>query len=729
LRSLCRGGANNCHGVRPIWGALLLASIIACNAASAGEYTVERINGVLTPESQANLAELLALAQKAPRNLVVLLNVANTETDLGTLAGINQQKAAVALAMDAFVARYGSNLIIPAPNSTDYAPLVKAQLTPVLSATFNFDAIAQLATDPLVVSFEGTTGQRMFLAGTNAELQISQLPPAIAATAQHMVAVVDMGVDTNHAHLSGRALGGACFGSPQKYLRATRPLGPDLCALNNSIVTYNQPGQPAPAGFACKNNTNYQMTNCGHGTHVAGIAVGGVIAPNSAGMAPTTPYLSVQATSLVANEIDSIPYEHGVQTINLVRALDWVFENRNAGGKTLAAVNLSLGEYPYVSPSACQNDNKSTTISINRLIQYGVSVVAATGNFGGGTAPFGMAYPACLTDVLSVGAIDRTGNAASTYSTFGFGGATPKAAKLLAPGGSDTGVGIAACSPNSAICAPALSPSGVAGAQQEQRYGTSMSAPHVAGLIARLRDQLSADRAQIEALLVETGTPVNVTLFGNSQPDVIPKIAPLAAFKAGSEVQNLSTQAQCASSQISWSTPRYFPPTSYSIRTASTQAGLASAPVINIGNTSSYNLNASTWINVRANRSNNREGAWSTALQVTVTPCAPGAIRSFIADRIGTGSGYFCWGATANTSSYQMEDRPIGSAFTGQATISAIAGLNTAGSLDPLDFPDVKAKVRACNSSGCGDWSAEAELRDRDTMSLPPPGYQSPCPL
>jgi len=307
-----------------------------------------------------------------------------------------------------------------------------------------------------------------------------------------------------------------------------------------------------------------------------------------------------------------------------------------------------------------------------------------------------------------------------------------KLASVVAPGGDLAGAEDTSpdpCALNDANTGPVCAATKNNAQSREQRSGTSMSAPIMAGLITRLAHRFpNRSGVQIAELLVSTGAQFAYTVGAPN----IPRVRPLKAFQIAStprELTSLSVSTNCSSSLISWQIPEIMQATGYRYRTAVDFDALAFAAITQVPNTNSQIINVPTGhtlvqvlaFDVQGN------GSWSDPVIIQRAPCAPATIRNFVADRIGSGSGYFCWGSTANTTSYQVEDRPIGSAFTGQPTVNAISGLNYAGSLDPFSFPDVRAKVRACNNSGCGDWSAEAELLDRNIMSLPPPDYISPC--
>ena len=261
--------------------------------------------------------------------------------------------------------------------------------------------------------------------------------------------------------------------------------------------------------------------------------------------------------------------------------------------------------------------------------------------------------------------------------------------------------------------------------------GTSMAAPQVTGILARLRDrfpQLSV--TQVEELLLRSGLPITASV-GN-QTYVVPRIRPLQAYEIASKPRAFTStvvSSNCTTSQISWQIPEIMQAIGYRYRTAVDFGALAAATITTVPNTISQIINVPTGhtlVQILAFDSQG-DGSWSDPVLILRAPCVPATISNLVADRIGTGPGHFCWGSIANATSYQMEDQPLGSAFTGRATVDAITDLNHPGSLDPFNFPDVKAKVRACNLSGCGGWSPEAQLTDRDIMSLPPPDFISPC--
>src|SRR5690606_13760420 len=192
---------------------------------------------------------------------------------------------------------------------------------------------------------------------------------------------------------------------------------------------------------------SYEDEN-GHGTHVAGIvaatgAPGGVF-----GVAPKAELLAVRVLD-----------ENGSGSLSdLIDGLSWT------SGSGAHIVNLSLG-----SPL----NNPLLERAIKALIQRGVLVVAAVGNSGPQIGSVG--YPAKLEGVIGVGASDRDDGIA-TFSSRGCG------VDLAAPG-----VGVR---------------STWIGGGYRTMSGTSMAAPHVAGVCALLWSRAQEARSARAAIMV-----------------------------------------------------------------------------------------------------------------------------------------------------------------------------------------------------------------------------------
>jgi subtilisin family serine protease len=211
------------------------------------------------------------------------------------------------------------------------------------------------------------------------------------------VAVVDSGVQANHPDLTGRVRPGA--------------------AIVNGAV---QNG----AGLIDVN---------GHGTHVAGIIGAGLNGVGVVGVAPEVTILPVRV--LDANGVGP--------NSDIGKGITWAVDH---GAKV---INVSIG-----------SDTKSASVStaVGYAVDHGVTVVAAAGNGGPTGKP---RYPAALSEVIAVGALDPNGDVAS-YSTNG------DYVDVVAPGTKIYSTKIPST--------------------WGENTGTSMASPHVAALAALVID-------------------------------------------------------------------------------------------------------------------------------------------------------------------------------------------------------------------------------------------------
>tara|TARA_B100000315_G_scaffold259723_1_gene316893 strand:- start:13244 stop:16894 length:3651 start_codon:yes stop_codon:yes gene_type:complete len=179
------------------------------------------------------------------------------------------------------------------------------------------------------------------------------------------VCVIDSGIDTDHASLSGKLLGEACF------CKEINKDDADCC----------------PNGQAVDSSSE---DDYGHGTYVSGI-----IASQHAtfkGVAPEANILSVKVSNGSGAGIAS----------DVVLAMDWCIANATI--YNISVISMSLGGGGY--STWCDNTDASFySRPVNNATFRNITVVAATGNLGSTTE---IAAPACIKNVTAVGGSTKT---------------------------------------------------------------------------------------------------------------------------------------------------------------------------------------------------------------------------------------------------------------------------------------------------------------------------------
>ncbi|MFF4624428.1 S8 family peptidase [Nonomuraea jabiensis] len=296
------------------------------------------------------------------------------------------------------------------------------------------------------------------------------------------VAVLDTGIDRDHPFFTGRIVDEACFSSS------------DASDGTVSLCPNNQPSQTGP-GAADAETAQCVIRGanaCSHGTHVAGIAAGRLAtgAPSN-GVAPEAGILPIQVFSRVDNPMTCLI--GGVSapcflsyTSDEKLALEYVA--RVAKTHNVASVNMSFGGGgPYAQ--ACDADASAAAVKpeFDTLVGLGVAPVVAAGNNG---FPNGVATPACISTAVTVGATDDS-DAVAAFTNRG------SLLDLFAPGAN-----INSSVPNNTYA---------------EKSGTSMAAPHVAGMFALMKQAYPAFTvAQSLQRLQQTGTPIRYDAAGTS---------------------------------------------------------------------------------------------------------------------------------------------------------------------------------------------------------------------
>lgn len=201
--------------------------------------------------------------------------------------------------------------------------------------------------------------------------------------------------------------------------------GVKVAILDTGIASH--PDLNIAGGYSVvgSNYTDYQ----GHGTAVAGVVAATI---NDDGLVGVSPDVDLYAVKIMEGQNGNLS--------NAIAGLDWALENN------MRIVIMSFGQEEY---SQIFRD------ALNQAYQQGILLIAATGNDGENR----VLYPAAYSTVIAVGAVDEQDDRAS-FSNYG-----PEL-ELVAQG-----VNISTTTLNGGYVVVS---------------GTSVAAPHVAGVVALL---------------------------------------------------------------------------------------------------------------------------------------------------------------------------------------------------------------------------------------------------
>ncbi|NBQ87807.1 MAG: DUF4214 domain-containing protein, partial [Betaproteobacteria bacterium] len=342
-----------------------------------------------------------------------------------------------------------------------------------------------------------------------------------------VVAVLDEGFDVQHPFLQGRVLRELCFSSARTGLPT--PGGQFEYSL---CPAFAEQAEGAGAASAC--TIQGVGWACNHGTHVAGIALGGGDPQVSfSGVAPEAGLIAVQVFNFETPDNTLTHPDAGLVAYdsNVVRGLEAVYALRDV--HRIAAVNLSLGGGRYESAAACDAANLAYKAVVDNLRSAGIATVAAAGNAGYTGA---LASPGCVSSVVSVGAVwDVAGQPNNGISDDGTAitdaqmsavdrvvwfSNTADFLQLLAPGARITSSVLRAGSSSA----------------YDTYAGTSMAAPHVAGCMALLKQALpGATVDQMLQSLRSTGRAVTDWRVPLSHPRIDCQAA-LASLRQATQI-------------------------------------------------------------------------------------------------------------------------------------------------------------------------------------------------
>ncbi|MGD8653295.1 MAG: S8 family serine peptidase, partial [Desulfobacterales bacterium] len=230
----------------------------------------------------------------------------------------------------------------------------------------------------------------------------------------------------------------------------------------------------ASAGYDFYNNDNNPEDDNGHGSHVAGIAVGGVGLSWDPCGTGSMPFQGVApaATLIGAKILNSLG---GGYDSDIIAGIDHCADQSASGGRA-DVINLSIGIGQYGGPCA-----HSWAVAANNAVANGVVVVAAAGNENYSNA---LSSPACGVDVIAVGMTWKSDypTCEDPTTNWNWGVCTdysPQTDEIGCFSNESDHLDVAAPGANIWSASNAAGGSSITGSS-----GTSMSSPQVAGLAA-----------------------------------------------------------------------------------------------------------------------------------------------------------------------------------------------------------------------------------------------------
>jgi serine protease len=300
-----------------------------------------------------------------------------------------------------------------------------------------------------------------------------------------VVAVIDTGI-TNHPDLNANILPGYDFIS-------------DAATARDGGGRDNNPNDEGDWYAANECGAGYPASNSSwHGTHVAGTIA--AVTNNSTGVAGTAFNAKVVPVRVLG--------KCGGYTSDIADAIVW------ASGGTVSGVPANANPAEVINMSLGGAGSCSTTYqnAINGAVSRGTTVVVAAGNSNTNVSS---AVPANCPNVIAVAATTSAGARAS-FSNYG------------------TGIDVSA--PGAGILSTLNTGTTTPGSASYASYnGTSMAAPHVAGVVALMQSvaPTALTPAQVETILKNTARALPGACSGGCGAGIVDADAAVVAAQNG----------------------------------------------------------------------------------------------------------------------------------------------------------------------------------------------------
>lgn len=385
----------------------------------------------------ADFDKLAAVASKdGVVRVIVTFRLAYTPEGILSAQQSQAQRASIAQARTA---------VIAALSGTDYQVTHEYASVPSIALSMTAESLRALQASGLAATVQQDTLDLPFLSSSTPIVEATEAAVLGRTGLGRRVAVLDTGVDKDHAFIGASQVSNErCFA-----------LGSDGVAGAGDCPN----GLSSQSGLGSGEDCTYSG-DCDHGTHVAGIVMGGPHAssPGSgAGVARLAKVIPVQVFSNFSGSALSWGSDQ-------LAALDYIFNLPVAVRDTVASVNMSLGGGVFAA--ACDGDFRKP--AIDNLLSVGIATVIASGNDGSNA---GVSAPGCISTAVTVGATDDADNVAGFSNSSSL-------VDLLA-----IGVNVTSSIPNADPPPPGAPP-------YASFNGTSMATPMIAGAFAVL-DQVN----------------------------------------------------------------------------------------------------------------------------------------------------------------------------------------------------------------------------------------------
>lgn len=390
-----------------------------------------------------------------------------------TATNFPAQRAQIATARRQLAASVPADAIMEVHRTYDTLPSVAAKI--------DANALDYLLDSGLVKSIHEDKFRYTTLASAMEHVGVASTWRDGKGGAGQTVVVLDTGVQNDHEFLGGRVVDEACFSyQSDEGIFHYRSLCP-----NGESTQYGR-GASNPMVPNCFHKG---VSNCSHGTHVAGIVAGHT--GGTHGAAPQANIISIQVFTKTPLCRDNQCL--GAADSDILAGLDYV-NSTLRHRYNISSVNMSLGDtVSHTEP--CENSVFRPVI--RSLLSNGIATVIASGN---SYHADGVAEPGCVPEAVTVGSVNdgsfcSWGNVANEITPF-----------------SNMGSGV------DLLAVGACVRSSIPGNDYAVSSGTSMATPAVAGAFAVMKaEHPTLSVAEVLQRLQSTGTRVMDQRWDRSQ--------------------------------------------------------------------------------------------------------------------------------------------------------------------------------------------------------------------